>query len=302
MRFLGALAAGVAVGLVVLAALGVPAIKLRSRQRGWASGARKVDLQTRLVQAGLRITPGRYRLVVVSATVAVAALLWLATGTLFVAIPPAVIVPLALRSWLSRSRARQLAQRANAWPEAIRDLIAHLQSRLTLQLALTELGRTGPESLRPVWRRFAANAETLGVATALEVARAELADPVSDRVIEVFRVFSSIGDNSTVHAVLDDLVESTVADVRLTEGITTAQLETKLQAVIAGVAPFGMLVLLCTSNAEFREFYRTGTGVAVIIVGGVMSLVGWKLIEILGRVPSEQRVLTGGRARSEVVQ
>ncbi len=293
MRFLGALAAAVAVGLIALAALGVPTIRLRSNRRR-SSG--KVDLQTRLLQAGLRITPGRYRLVVTSATVSVAALLWLATGTLFVAFPPALIVPLALRSWLSRSRARQLAQRATAWPEAIRDLIAHLQSRLTLQLALAELGRTGPESLRPVWRRFAANAETLGVATALEVARTELADPVSDRVIEVFRVFSTIGDNATVHAVLDDLVESTIADVRLTEGITTAQLETKLQAVIAGIAPFGMLVLLCSSNAQFREFYRSGTGIAVIIFGGLMSLGGWKLIEVLGRIPGEQRVLTGGRS------
>jgi len=293
MRFLGALAAAIAVGLIALAALGVPAIKLRSGRRH-SSG--KVDLQTRLLQAGLRITPGRYRLVVTSATAGVAALLWLATGTLFVALPPAVIVPLALRSWLSRSRARQLALRATAWPEAIRDLIAHLQSRLTLQLALAELGRTGPESLRPVWRRFAANAETLGVATALEVARTELADPVSDRVIEVFRVFSTIGDNATVHAVLDDLVESTIADVRLTEGITTAQLETKLQAVIAGIAPFGMLVLLCSSNAQFREFYQSGTGVAVIIIGGLMSLGGWKLIEMLGRIPGEQRVLTGGRS------
>ena len=295
MRFLGALSAAFAVGLVTLAFLGVPAIRWRPSRRRRCG---RIDLQTRLVQAGLRVTPSRYRLVVVSATVLVAVVLWLATGTLFVAIPPALIVPLALRSWLSRSRARQLAQRANAWPEAIRDLIAHLQSRLTLQLALVELGRTGPEPLRPVWRRFAANAETLGVATALEVARTELADPVSDRVIEVFRVFATIGDNATVHAVLDDLVESTIADVRLTEGITTAQLETKLQAVIAGVAPFGMLVLLCSANTQFRDFYQSGTGIAVIAVGGLMSLGGWKLIDVLGRIPSEQRVLTGGRSTS----
>jgi hypothetical protein len=59
-------------------------------------------------------------------------------------------------------------------------------------------------------------------------------------------------------------------------------------------------VLLCASAPAYREFYASPDGFAVIVFGALMALGGMAIIDRLGRLPTEERVLGdagGGAAR-----
>ena len=106
-----------------------------------------------------------------------------------------------------------------------------------------------------MWRRFAVNASVLTVSAALEEARDELADPVSDRVIETFMAAHERGQ-SVVVDVLRTLADDVTKDLQLNEQIITGQTEVRAQAVVAALLPFFVLLLLVSSNDGFRDFYR----------------------------------------------
>ena len=247
-------------------------------------------LQERLDQSGAGISPGRYRLTVVGTVLAVAFVIYAATGTASLALPPAVAVGLTPRLFFQRRHAKALSERRAAWPEAIRDVIANLSAGQTLHRSLCLLATAGPLPLRPAWERYERNAAALDVATALELVRVELADPVSDRVIEAFVAAHEHGRDVVV-SVLRSLADNVAKDLQVAEQITTSQTEIRSQAVIAVVLPFAVLAFLVAANESYRSFYRTGGGWIVVSIGVVMAIGGWKLITILGRIPAEERVL-----------
>jgi tight adherence protein B len=225
---------------------------------------------------------------------AVAFVIYAATGTASLAIPPAVAVGLTPRLFFQRRHATALAERRAAWPEAIRDVLANLSAGQTLHRSLCLLATTGPVPLRPAWERYERNAAALDVATALELVRAELADPVSDRVIEAFVAAHEHGRDVVV-SVLRSLADNVAKDLQVAEQITTNQTEIRSQAVIAVILPFAVLAFLVAANESYRSFYRTGGGWIVVSVGVVMAIGGWKLITVLGRIPAEERVLIDSR-------
>ena len=258
-----------------------------------ARRARPSRLQERLDQSGAGISAGRYRLTVVGTVASVAFVIFAATGTPSLAIPPAVAVGLTPRLYFQRRHAKLLADRRSAWPEAIRDVLANLTAGHTLHRALCLLGDNGPEPLRATWQRYERNAAALDVPTALDIVRAELAYPISYRVVEAFIAAHAHGRN-VILDVLRSLADNVSKDLQLSEQITTSQTEIRSQAVIAVILPFAVLVFLVASNENFRSFYRTSAGWVVVSIGVAMAVGGWKLIATLGRIPTEERVLVGG--------
>ena len=254
--------------------------------------AQRVPLATWLDQAGASVRPAQFA--GVSAGIAAVTLLvvWAVSGAASVAIVPALVAGAAPRAWYARQRTRLIGERLAAWPEALRDLIAHLEVPMSLHRSLVELGRSGPEPLRATWRRYATLTAALDTRAALEALREQLADPVSDRILEVLLVAHEQGASVAIDA-LRDLAASTTADLRLAEQIETAQLEQKIEARACVVLPFVVLILLCSSSPPYREFYRSPGGWLVIVVGAVMSLGGTVVIDRLGRLPAEERVIAG---------
>ena len=57
------------------------------------------------------------------------------------------------------------------------------------------------------------------------------------------------------------------------------------------ILPWLVLVAMTIRDGPFREFYSTPLGLAVVGVGGLMSLGGARLVSRLGRMPEEPRVL-----------
>ncbi|MEZ5230249.1 MAG: type II secretion system F family protein [Acidimicrobiales bacterium] len=194
---------------------------------------------------------------------------------------------------LDRRRVANRRVRRAAWPDALRDLATRLRSGASMHAALTELGRLGPAPLRPSFARYETLAAALDHRVALETIGNELADPLTDRIVEVLLVAFDQGSRVVVD-VLEELAASTVRDLALTTDIETAQLETKLEARSAAVLPFVVLGLLCLGSEGYRNFYASGRGTLVIVFGFVMSLVGVVLVDRLGRIEVEPRILRAG--------
>jgi tight adherence protein B len=170
--------------------------------------------------------------------------------------------------------------------------MASVGSSMSLHQALTSLATTGPRQLRPTFARYSALSYTLDARTALEVTREELADPVSDRVIEDLLIALEQGP-SIVIDILADLATSTVEDLAVADRVETSHLEQKLTARAVFVLPFFFLLIMTYRPGPGRDFYATAAGAAVIAVGTVLSIVGMVIVTRLGRLPDEPRPFAG---------
>jgi len=171
----------------------------------------------------------------------------------------------------------------------LRDVIASIAAGRSLPQALNALAASGPSPLQDAFARFPMLARMLGTVPALEIIKEELADPTSDRVIEVLVLAYERG-GQIVRDILEDLVKATTRDLKLLDEIETEGLEMKINARAVLVLPWLVLVALTIRPGPFRDFYRSFGGLIVVLVAGLLSLVGGFLIGRLGRTQGEERV------------
>ncbi len=180
-----------------------------------------------------------------------------------------------------------------AWPDGLRDLIASIAAGRSLTQALDALAASGPAPLQEAFARFPMLARMLGTVPALEVIKEELADPTSDRVIEVLVIAHERG-GQIVRDILEDLVAATTRDLKVLEEIETEGLEMKINARAVLVLPWLVLVALTIRDGPFRDFYRSTGGLVVVLIAGVLSVAGGFLIARLASTRAEQRVFGSG--------
>ena len=284
------LLAGLAVGVFVYFLVGsltgyAPEIKIRRFRRRPQVSSRQLWLN----QAGVAVTPRQFA----AGSIAVGAVAFLVitavTGTPLVAIVPAVGVVALPRAYFGRRRAAHLQRVQAAWPDGLRDVIASIAAGRSLPQALNALAASGPASLQEAFARFPMLSRMLGAVPALEVIKEELADPTSDRVIEVLVLAQERG-GQIVRDILEDLVAATTRDLKLLEEVETEGLEMKINARAVLVLPWLVLVALTVREGPFRDFYRSPGGLVVVLVAGVLSVAGGLLIARLARTRAEQRV------------
>lgn len=292
MMLLAALLTGVAVYLV----LGYLSGSTPARRVRRARGAQAGRGQLWLTQAGVRLTPRQFWLASTAVGAAAFVVLALATATPAVALVPGVGAALAPRAYFARQRARRLREVTEAWPDGLREIKAAVTAGMSLPQALTVLADSGPAALQRAFARFPLLVRMLGVTPALEVIKAELADPTSDRVLEVLILAQERG-GPVVGELLDDLAQATGDDLKVSEEIVTAGLEHKLNARAVFVLPWLVLAALTASPGHFRVFYQSPAGFVVVAVAAVLSLLGVGVTARLGRSPTEERVLTEGVGR-----
>lgn len=295
MDLLAGLLAAVFVYFAVGYAIGYTPERLRFTPLAGSSRRRSgVKHQEWLNQAGLGVTPLQFWASSVLAAALTFFFLWLLTSVVLVALIPAVVIGFVPRFYFAQQRRRLARQRLEAWPEALRSIIASVSSSMSLHQALLALATTGPVQLRPVFARYSSLSFTLDSATALEVIREELADPVSDRVIEDLLLAFEQGP-AVVIDIMDDLSRSTVEDLQVLDRVETAQLEQRLNARAVFILPFLFLIILTYRPGPGRDFYSSGAGIAVIIVGTCLSLLGMLIVTQLARLPEEPRVFAADR-------
>ncbi len=293
LTLLAAVASAAAASLAVGALMGTMP-ELRPRREDTAVSER----QQWLVQSGVDLTPRQFLLGSGLLAVLAYIVVLTITATPTIAIVPALTAGGMPRVMLERLRQRRLREVAEAWPDGVRDLVAAVAAGQSLNQAVEGLAANGPVALREAFVRYPTLSRMLGVAGALETIREELADPTSDRVLEVLILAHERG-GQLLAPILRDLAEATTSDLRVAEQLQTDQLEQKINARAVFVMPWFVLVALTLREGPFRDFYASGAGVIVVILGGGMSLFGMWLINRLGRSHVEPRVLGGGARATE---
>lgn len=289
MRLLAALASAVFVYLAVGYMTG-NAPNVATPSRGKPQVAKR---QLWLIQAGSDLSVRQFWAGSVLAGLAGFVLLQAIAGSWWVASIPAAAIALLPYSYFSRHRTQRLADVQRAWPDGLREVLAHINSGATLTTAIESLVARGPQALQEAFSRFPGQAKMLGVIPALEIVKEELADPASDKVIEVLILAHQFGGDS-LQTVLRDLIETMSADRLTAEQIRTAGFEQRLEGMVVGFAPWIILLFLATVPATYREFYRTPMGRFVVIVAGVWAIFGWVLMRVIAKPTQEIRVFGGG--------
>jgi tight adherence protein B len=291
MKLFAALLVGLTCALLAAALLGVLPEGRPHRRR---HAGRLDKQQLWLQQAGLGMSPVRFWLASAGAGLLALLVFAVISGSAFVGAVPAVAVALLPRAYFGRRRRVRMREVQRAWPDGLRDLIASMAAGRSLTQSVSALGISGPQALRSEFTRFADLARVLGTAPALEIVKEELADPTSDRVLEVLLLAHERG-GAIVRTILEDLTEATTRDLKLLDELDTESLEMRINARAVVVLPWLVLLALTARPGEFREFYRSPAGVLTVVIAAALSAVGVVVLGRLGREETEQRVLVGGR-------
>ncbi|MBT8194747.1 MAG: type II secretion system F family protein [Acidimicrobiia bacterium] len=285
MRLLAALATGFFSYLAVGFATGNAPNFRRSRTPRQGAGAQALWLS----QAGVDLTPRQFWAGSMFVGLLGFGFAWALSGAWVVAAVPALTMAVLPRAYFSRQRSRRLAETVEAWPDGLRDLTASIQAGRSLPQAIESMAATGPPALRRAFDRFPTLNQMFGTRAALETIKEDLADPTSDRVVEVLTLAWERG-GSSVTGILSDLADAVTEDLRTLEEIRTAELEQKINARAVFALPWFVLLMITIRGGPFREFYQSPAGIVTVVLGGVLSLIGLLIVARLSRDPAETRV------------
>lgn len=289
MRLLAALAVGACCALIAAAVLGTMPHRRRREGRASRVAATRERADTWLLQAGVGLGLFAFVLGCLFAGLIAMLAVTVLTGSVFVAFVPGVAVALTPRAYFGRRRQARLRAVHVAWPDGLRDLVASIAAGQSLTQAVTNLAEAGPGVMREAFARFPQLARVVGTGPALELLKEDLADPTSDRVLEVLILANERG-GAIVRDILGDLVDATTRDLKLLDELETEGLEMRINAKAVVVLPWLVLVALTARPGAFRDFYQSSGGVVTLALAGVLTMIGVVVLGRLGREPAEARI------------
>lgn len=264
----------------------------RATRVGPRRGARRLErLQDQIVLAGVRGLGARTLLLLsVTAGLIVLLLLYAVTRVWTVSLCFGVMaswLPLAVVA--SRARRRRSKLRG-VWPDAVDHVQSAVRAGLALPEALVQLADRGPEELRPAFEEFAHDYRATGrFSESLDRLKERMADPVADRLIEALRIARDVG-GTDLGRVLRTLSSFLRDDARARAELEARQSWTVNAARLAMAAPWAVLLLLATRGSTLQA-YGTPAGALVLAIGAGLTLVAYRVMVAIGRLPEESRVL-----------
>ncbi|CAN5782328.1 type II secretion system F family protein [soil metagenome] len=257
------------------------------RQRRRALAGLEDDLAVARVR-GLTLPWLCFATVVVA--VMVLALGYAVTAVMSVSLAFAMIAA-SLPFAIVRERARRRrALLRDVWPDVVDHVASAVRAGLALPEALVQLAERGPEQLREPFATFAHDYRATGrFSESLDLLKARLSDPVADRLIEALRIAREVG-GSDLGRLLRALSTFLRDDARSRSELEARQSWTVNAARLAMGAPWIVLLLLATRGSSLQAYQSPG-GVLVLVIGAAASLLAYRLMLRIGRLPQEQRVL-----------
>lgn len=262
----------------------------------WPGGSRVAPQRARrgrivrlLEDAGLARTSATSIITVAGVCGAVAAAVaWLiapVTALALVALVGGIVAPFA---WLRARRSKLLRTRRGLWPDVCDLLIASVRAGMSLPDAVASLGDSAPGALRPAFVLFARDMLASGhFESSIQRLKTTLADPVGDRIVETLRMARQVG-GTELTAVLRALAASVRADAAVRSEVESRQSWIRGAAVLGVVAPWVILALLAM-RPEGAHAYGSEGGIALILAGAAVSVVAYRLMIRLGRLPEPRR-------------
>lgn len=260
-----------------------------TRERTVEPRSRAGALTSLLEEAGLGGIRSRTLVMVVLALAAVAAsVVWLLTGLAALAMIAAIAAAAAPLTYLRGRRLRLRKARRQLWPDVCDLLIAAIRVGLSLPDAVAGLADSAPQAVRPAFAVFARDLRATGrFESSLDRLKSTLADPIADRIIETLRMARQVG-GTDLTGVLRALSSSVRADAALRGEVEARQSWIHGAAVLGVVAPWVILGLL-VMRPEGAEAYGTPEGVLVIVAGAAISVLAFRVMVRVGRLPEPKR-------------
>ncbi|KQV26565.1 MULTISPECIES: type II secretion system F family protein [unclassified Microcella] len=217
-----------------------------------------------------------------------------AAGTLLL-VPVAALAPVAglvaaslpIVALRARAAARRRALR-QVWPDVVDHLVSGIRAGLGLPEAIGSLAESAPDAVRAPFRDFRREyARTAQFGEALDDLKEALADPVADRIIETLRMAREVG-GTELPGVLRSLAQYLRTDAAVRAEVEARQSWVRNAARLGVAAPWAVLLLLST-RPEAAAAYNSAGGAALVLVGLGVTLVAYRLMIALGRLPEEGR-------------
>lgn len=277
------LAFGVGAVLVMLAMTADPMDAPRPPRRRW--------LESSIAEAGLEGVSSRGVVLVstaLSLLVGVSFLVLTATWPVSVAF---ALIAAGVPTALVRQRAhRRRAELREVWPDVVDNLASAVRAGMSLPDALAQLGSRGPEALRAPFTRFAEDYRTSGrFSESLDALKERLADPTGDRIVESLRIAREVG-GSDLGRLLRTLSAFLRDELRVRAELETRQGWVANAAKLAVAGPWILLALLSLRSTSIQA-YQQATGVGVLVIGAAVSLLAYRVMVRMGRLPEDERVL-----------
>ena len=199
------------------------------------------------------------------------------------------LIPLAVDKQRYEKKRHQLI---NHWPEIIDNIISGLRSGLSTPETVIQLATRGPMETRAIFELCAAQLKQSGdLHFALINVREAFADPIVDQVCETLVTSRTSGGRDTT-LILRTLGDFVRGDIAVRNEIRAKHGWIKNSAIIATLAPWLLLLILSSQPTTIAAF-STSTGVVVLVIGAVMSAVGFLWMTRLGRFEKIPRVFPG---------
>jgi tight adherence protein B len=198
-----------------------------------------------------------------------------------------LLLPVVIRS---RANRRRSANRA-IWPDVVDHLVASVRAGMSLPDSVGALADLGPAATRTAFASFDDEFRRTGdFGHAVDSLKARLADPTADRILETLRMAREVG-GTDLTAVLRGLSAYLREDATLRAEVGARQSWIRNAARLGVAAPW-LLLLVLASRPETLQAYDSAAGSALILCGVGVTLVAYRLMIGLGRLPEERRWFT----------
>jgi tight adherence protein B len=198
-----------------------------------------------------------------------------------------LLLPVVIRS---RANRRRSANRA-IWPDVVDHLVASVRAGMSLPDSVGALADLGPAATRAAFASFDDEFRRTGdFGSAVDSLKARLADPTADRILETLRMAREVG-GTDLTAVLRGLSAYLREDATIRAEVSARQSWVRNAARLGVAAPW-LLLLVLASRPETLQAYDSAAGSALILCGVGVTLVAYRLMIGLGRLPEERRWFT----------
>ena len=213
---------------------------------------------------------------------------------MFGGVAPALVIgafaaTFPLASYRTR-RATRMSSAQDAWPRMIEEMRIQTSALgRSIPQALLDVGRRGPEELRPAFD--AAQREWL-ISTDFErtiaVLKERLSDPTADATCETLLIAHDLG-GSDLDRRLAALVEDRILDTQGRKDARAKQAGVRFARRFVLIVPLGMAIA-GMSVGTGRDAYETASGQALVVLGIGLVLACWLWAGRLLELPEEERV------------
>lgn len=203
----------------------------------------------------------------------------LAAGLVGLALPWVVIT-------LRAGRRRRITRLV--WPDVVDQLVSAVRSGQSLSDSLSSLAVTGPMATRDAFATFEADYRATGnFGACVTELKDRLADPTADRILETLRMSREVG-GSELTTVLRNLASYLRQESALRSEVEARQSWVVNAARLGVAAPWIVLLLLAT-RPEAAIAYNSSAGAVLVIAGLVVTVVAYRIMIAVGRIPEERR-------------